>query len=211
MRNYKRVGITEQFRQFLRSVDFCFMLLFIYMFYGGKFRNDYLIEFGPGPTPLINLKNIFFKKILLFDFRLYDQKNTLTAECHIFDLNEDNHAELDRILSNLYGAKVVFSDHCFEHIKPEKLQSLLKIVRNREASIFFRVPNIMSDNGRKNYFRDNTHINPFDSIERLELERLGYKICPWIRFYRIGDIAKIIFYHNHHPINYVEEILVIKM
>jgi hypothetical protein len=48
----------------------------------------------------------------------------------------------------------------------------------------FRVPNVLSPDGKRNYGRDATHRVRFDLEFRAELQTMGYTILPIVRWYR---------------------------
>lgn len=136
-----------------------------------------LIELGPGPTKLSTLKRMLFKEVLFIDQFSYDGKDKVI----IADLSI--HIPLPyEVKETLKDDNVLyFADHCVEHLPIEVIYALLK---SYVGLYLFRVPNIRSKQGLKDFHNDSTHRTEFndEQIEELRKAR-GVKITFWNRFY----------------------------
>lgn len=178
---YKRFGAVEGLRQFLRALDFLEAHHFAQRTL--RDRSPTFVEFGPGPTPLRRLKAFLFRRVVLIDRD--DYNGALTGSDFLrLDLESGEFAEIERLLSASPGTALVWADHCFEHVAPALFAELLDRLIEQRCDIVFRVPNVESATGARNYARDATHANPFDGEYRRELAERGFQIIPWIRFYR---------------------------
>jgi hypothetical protein len=81
---------------------------------------------------------------------------------------------------------VVFADHCLEHLSKDTIDHLFTLINDEGAICLFRVPNILSTAGQRNYLRDATHRTSFDSDYRNELVKRGFLVRPYRRWYRFG-------------------------
>ena len=185
---YARSGLLEVLRQALRMIDFLLLLFFLQRL--GVFsslravRQNVLVELGPGPTRLIRLKSLLLKDVRLVDRSDFGKPD---KRLRLFDLNSCE--DLEKLLCNVIGFSrsesiFLFADHCIEHLKPEIVSDLFRSLSRAPVATCFRVPNILSPRGQLIYSRDSTHKTSFDVDFRETLGSLGFRVVPFVRWYR---------------------------
>jgi hypothetical protein len=210
-RRYRRSGITEILRRLCRAADF-FVLLTVLRVRKRlppfrELRKMSFVELGPGPTRMAVLKRFFFRRVFFIDqcdFGIPDQ------ELRIVDLEQCRDAkkiiDVCGISPNGHGF-FLFADHCIEHLTPETVTGLLGSLAGHKFTGCFRVPNIESSAGQRNFAADPTHRSSFDEELRRCLRDFGFMVSPWIRWYRSSMLVKLLFSHVP-PMNLAEEIVV---
>jgi len=212
--SYARSGPTEAFRQVCRAADFVLLLLCLRR-YGclsslQTIRSHHLVELGPGPTRLSKLKTA-----LLRDIRFVDQSDfgRFDRRLQILDLSTCEDAE--KLLYETCNVPrhepvLLFADHCLEHIRPEVLLKFLDSLGRMPVTVCLRVPNIFSPQGERNYRRDSTHKTPFDSEFRQCLQRLGFHIVPFVRWYRPLMMISFLLQPREERMRIADEIMICK-
>lgn len=184
MKPYKKSALFEALRQKARTKDFS-RLVEILRAEGIKAdKESCLIELGPGPTPLLQLKEEIFRSVTLIDSRVYEEnpRNWLIADL-------STKSGLDTLQDSMQQAvsTLVFADHCLEHLPENSVIQIIELAIKYNSSIAFRVPNIYSRRGRKNYENDNTHKTDFRKQFRNVLRERNLKIVPYFRYHDIGS------------------------
>lgn len=193
MREYKKRSFAEWLRQKCRTIDFSILINSLNIDSNTKSFStiqSILFEFGPGNTPLHDVKYKYFSDIRYIDAVYYPESGISNASFFKFDLDSDKFDELKYYINNNQGTKTVFADHCFEHISQNRFMELIDVLLDEQCNIFFRVPNIYSAEGLANFNSDNTHQNDFNHEIRQKLIAKGFSIIPWLRFYRISQFIK---------------------
>lgn len=188
-KSYARSGLVEPIRKQFRIVDF---LLLLWSLRLGKqshprkaLRGLTLIELGPGPTRLAWIKRRLFRRVLFvdkFDFGIPDR------DLRIVDLERvDNASTIVNEICALghHEPVFLFADHCLEHLPENVVIQLLNSIVDIGATACFRVPNILSNTGKRNYGNDPTHQTPFNDPLRKQIQDLGFAVYPWMRWYRV--------------------------
>ena len=210
-RRYKRSGVTEILRRLCRAADF-FVLLMVLRVRKRlppfrELRKMSFVELGPGPTRMAVLKRFFFRQVFFIDERDFGIPD---RELRIRDLEQCGDAkkiiDVCGISPKEHGF-FLFADHCIEHLTPETVIRLLNSLAGQKFTACFRVPNIESSAGQRNFAADPTHRSPFDGSLRSRLGNLGFLVSPWVRWYRSGMFVKLVFSHVP-PMNLAEEIVV---
>jgi hypothetical protein len=208
---YARSGLTESLRKLFRAADFLLLLLKLRL--DGRIpshaarRNLSFIELGPGPTRLASLKRRLFRKVFFVDeldfgipdpgLRIYDLEKVDTAAKIAMDICAIGPGE----------PVFLFADHCLEHLPEEAVIRLLNSVKSSEAAACFRVPNLASRNGKRNYLGDPTHQTPFDESMRKRIRDIGFDVISWTRWYRPTPLFRILCGRST-PMNEAEEIAI---
>ncbi len=185
---YTRPGFTEAFRQALRATDFLLLLFALYRL--GIFpslramRRHVLVELGPGPTRLAGLKSALLKDLCFVDQSDFGKPD---KRLRFFDLNSCG--DISNLIYQVIGLSgrdpiLLFADHCIEHVTREVVSDLFLSLSRTNVTVCFRVPNIVSPRGQRNYGSDSTHRTPFDTDFREMLRKLGFHVIPFVRWYR---------------------------
>ena len=208
---YRRSGPSEILRKLGRGVDF--LMLLVALRVSGRLpsfnelRKMSFVELGPGPTRIGVLKRLLFRQVFFIDqsdFGIPDRK------LRVADLEECADATKIIALCDLLPnerALFLFADHCIEHLRLETVLSLLRSLADHKVAACFRVPNIESFAGRRNFVGDPTHHSSFDAGVRRWLVDAGFRVSPWIRWYRSNQILKLLL-HNAPSMSLAEEIVV---
>ena len=196
-RSYRRAGLSEMLRGLGRGVDFLFLLVTLRMRRRlpsfSELRKMSFVELGPGPTRMGKLKGLFFRKVFFID-----QCDFGIPDPQLRVANLDQCADATKIialcdLSANEGGLFLFADHCIEHLREETALRLLGSLADQRFAACFRVPNIESPAGQKNFAADTTHHSSFDEGLRSWLGNLGFVVSPWIRWYRSNLLVKLMF------------------
>ncbi len=188
MKRYMREGFSEKLRQLGRMIDFVTLLIVQSRRRRiprlTTLRKAAFIELGPGPTRLAFLKRRLFAQVYFLDQDDFGKSDRGLTIC---DLEDCDSAQ--RILSRLRHVEEAapvffFADHCVEHLSTDVVLNLLDSIGSAGYSACFRVPNILSDAGLRNFERDVTHRSAFDENLRNKIRAMGFEIVPWIRWYR---------------------------
>ena len=185
---YARSGFTEALRQLLRATDFLFLLLFLNSRRGfpslRAMHQHFFVELGPGPTRLA-----WLKAVLLRDVRFIDQSDFGQPDerLRLFDLSSCG--DIDKLVHEVGSTPrgqptFLFADHCLEHLRPDIVANLFRSLAETYVAACFRVPNVLSPRGQRNYDRDLTHRTSFDTDFREILQKLGFHVIPFVRWYR---------------------------
>jgi NADPH-dependent 7-cyano-7-deazaguanine reductase QueF len=190
MKSYSQTGLKEIFRKFFRGVDFLILSLKVNLYPSKK--GGRLVEFGAGPMRLLGIKKMVFKEVCNIDHRYYFQSDENSPYFLKEDIN--NLDKIKRYLTTFKNENVtIFADHCFEHISHKTFDDLIDFFIKLNFRVIFRVPNVHSSQGKKNYESDNTHQIPFEDNVRESLISKGFKVRTWNRWYKIDlFITKII-------------------
>ena len=187
-RRYARSGIVERLRQFCRMADFLLLLAALRL--RGLLpamtglRRIALVELGPGPTRLATLKRRIFAQVIFLDQSDFSMPDPGLRIANFEEMKDAGQmlrgwCGLDPALPALF-----FADHCLEHISQEKLLPFLRSLAASGHAACFRVPNTLSARGRLSFQRDATHRTAFEPGLRGRLEAMGFRIFPWLRWYR---------------------------
>lgn len=188
MTRYRRSTLMEPLRRFCRAADLLFLLRSLRR--KGRLpgfsslRRMSCIEMGPGPMRLAKLKRRLFRQVLFFDISDFGIPD---PGLRIVDL--EHCADVRSLLAHLpdfplSGGVLILADHCLEHVSQDVLTRFVhSIVENGFAAVF-RVPNILSPIGQRNFAGDPTHRTSFGPDFRRQLEAAGFTVAPWIRWYR---------------------------
>lgn len=194
-RRYQKSGFSEILRRLSRGIDFVLLLVALRLDRRlpsfSRLRSMSFVELGPGPMRIATLKRLFFRQVFFVDqadFGIPDKK------LRIADLEEcGDAAKIIALCDPSDGNRYfLFADHCIEHLRPETVSSLLGSLADRKFAVCFRVPNIESSVGKRNFAGDPTHHSAFDVAFRTGLSRLGFRVSPWIRWYRSGLLLKML-------------------
>jgi hypothetical protein len=188
-KRYARSGPVEFFRQFVRIVDF--LVLLVVQSRQGRLpsvsalRGTSFVELGPGPTRFAFLKRSVFRDVYFVDQSSFDIPDPGLRICDL-----ENCESVTAIVSDVCSIPIpdrvlIFADHCLEHLSEEHVMRLLKSIAATDVSACFRVPNIMSPQGKRNFANDGTHRTPFNNELRRQIQGIGINIVPWIRWYRL--------------------------
>ncbi len=182
MRSYSQTGLKETFRKLFRGVDF--VILFLKFKLYSKKKDSIFVEFGAGPIRLSSIKKIMFSETYNIDHRYYFESDGIDKMFFKVDIND-----IDKLKKYLISFKdkdvTVFADHCFEYIALTTFEELIGFFIEMNFKIVFRVPNIYSSQGKRNYDADSTHQIPFNNEIRESLHTKGFKIQTWNRWYKI--------------------------
>ncbi len=210
-RSYARSGLVELIRQRLRVADFLRLLRWLRLAGHPSFdalrRRLTFIELGPGPTRLAHLKRRLFRAVYFvdqFDFGIPDDN------LRIFNLEraEDASVIAHGLCDREAGDPVfLFADHCLEHLPESAVLRLLQSIRELGAAACFRVPNIASRTGKRNYGNDPTHQTDFNEALRVRLREMGFAVEPWVRWYRIVPRLQVAL-AGKSPMSVAEEIAI---
>lgn len=200
MKSYNRSRVLDPLRQLLRMADFLLLLAALWrqkripgLLSLGEVT---FVELGPGPTRLAFLKRFLFRKVYFvdrFDFGIPDR------DLRIINLEDFTNARrLTTDVCEIPPNAVVFlfADHCLEHLTMSTLLPLLESIRRNGFLACFRVPNILSPRGNRNFMNDPTHRTSFDPELRVRICRVGLSISPWMRWYRPKLILKTFIYRG---------------
>ena len=170
-------------------------------------RKMTFVELGPGPMRMATLKRLVFRQVLFIDqcdFGIPDQ------ELRIANLEQcgdaQNIIKLCGSSSNEHGF-FLFADHCLEHLTREAAVGLLGSLAYWKFTACFRVPNIESLVGKRNFAGDPTHHSAFDDEFRTWLSTREFIISPWIRWYRSSSLFRLVL-TRAQPMHIAEEIVV---
>lgn len=165
------------------------------------------VELGPGPMRMAGLKRMLFRQVFFIDqcdFGIPDR------ELRIANLDQCGDArkiiELCGSSSSEYGF-FLFADHCIEHLAPEAAVGLLGSLADCKFTACFRMPNIESQVGKRNFAGDPTHHSSFDAGLRGWLSAREFIVSPWIRWYRSSMLARLVL-TRAQPMHIAEEIVV---
>ena len=193
MPQYKIPSNIEIVRQAVRAIDFVVMMGWLHIFKMKTPWPSVLVEFGPGPTRLAQLKQSIFGEVIFIDRDDYG-----VTDRRLLAVDLDRQMAYDGLIGVL-GARraneniLFFADHCLEHLMPRTAKAIvLEIARNPRWACCFRVPNILSPRGRRNFDSDATHKTDFGENMRRSLSALGISCAPWFRFYRGGPLLRCI-------------------
>ena len=210
-RSYARSGLVEFIRKQLRIADFLRLLRWLRLAGNPSFnamrRQLTFIELGPGPTRLARLKRRLFRAVYFvdqFDFGIPDDN------LRIYDLEKV--ADAGVIAHGLCAREVgdpvfLFADHCLEHLPESAVVRLLQSIRAMGATACFRVPNIASRTGKRNFGNDPTHQTDFNESLRARLRDMGFAVEPWIRWYRLAPRLQVAL-GGKSPMSVAEEIAI---
>ncbi len=183
-------------RQLGRALDFSVLLVTLSMRMRlpafSELRKMSFVELGPGPTRMRALKRFFFRQVFFIDqcdFGMPDSQLRLVDIETCGDVQRIS--DLCGVSPNAHGF-FLFADHCVEHLTPDAALGLLRSAADRKLAACFRVPNIESPVGRRNFAGDPTHHTAFDQTFRRSLGDLGYVVSPWVRWYRLGTLMKVL-------------------
>jgi hypothetical protein len=189
MKAYKRQAMVEPLRQFCRIADFVLLLVVLRIQKRlpafSELRKATLVELGPGPTRLAYVKELFFQRVLFFD------QSDFGIPCQgLRIVNLDRFEDAEKIVTDICGLSsnervFLFADHCMEHLSEDALSVFFKSAIENRFLACFRVPNVLSPGGRRNFLNDSTHHTSFDSALRNRIEQMGFAIFPWIRWYKL--------------------------
>jgi hypothetical protein len=183
---YQRSPPVEPFRRFARMLDFL-ILLAVLRTRGNipsTWRETFLIELGPGPMRLSALKRAIFKQVYFLDQSDFGIPDPGLRLCDL-ERWPDAGALVQEICAVPPGERVfLFADHFLEHLSQPQGFALLQSVKDGNFSACFRVPNILSSRGIRNYQHDSTHRTDFNESQRGALGRMGFNTFPWSRWYR---------------------------
>jgi hypothetical protein len=187
-RRYARSGVFEVSRQLARAIDFITFLLLqssrglIPPF--AHLRKAVFVELGPGPTKFAFLKRKVFAEVHFLD---QDEFGKPDPNLRICNLETCDSVEGILSLLGIEADKPVFffADHCLEHLSDEVVLGLLRSIKRMRYSACFRVPNVMSTVGLKNFKGDPTHRTAFSEDLREKISGWGFRLIPWIRWYRL--------------------------
>jgi hypothetical protein len=180
----------------LRTVDFLLLVIDITvrkrLLRLRDLRMATLIELGPGPTRLAFLKRCVFRHVYFLDISDYGIPD---PGLRIIDL--ESVIDARRVAEGIFGvppqAKVLFfADHCLEHIPEPPLLQFFDSLLCAGFAGCFRMPNIFSPRGHRNYLGDPTHRTSFDEPLRQRLQAIGFAVSFWIRWYRISILSKVL-------------------
>jgi hypothetical protein len=184
---------AEKIRIFLRVVD----LMLLYWRFGiNSLGKIVLVEFGPGPTKLNRIKKLYFKRICYIDTDDFGEKQ---GEVIVYNLEQ---YKIEDVLALAAPNQlIVMGDHCIEHISYDVVRRMLFDFNLHGIKFLFRVPNVESQIGLRNFNNDSTHRTAFNKDQRLELGPAAHFI-PYSRFYRLSILSKM-----NNPV-FAEEIVV---
>jgi hypothetical protein len=211
MRSYARSAAIEPLRKFFRIVDLVLLLTALRMEKRlpsfAELRKTTFVELGPGPMRLAFVKRLIFGQVFFVDrsdFGVCDP-GLRVVDLELFD----NAGSIVRDVCGLSSdaAVLLFADHCLEHVSEDVLSGFLKSVVHDRLLSCFRVPNILSPCGSRNFMRDATHRTSFSSGLRERVDGMGFEIFPWIRWYRPLPILKALF-RRQSWMNQAEEIAI---
>ncbi len=187
-KQYARGGFIELCRQFARIVDFLLLLVTLrirgILVPFSELKRISFIELGPGPTRLAPLKRMLFREVYFvdkFDFGIPD------SGLRLRDLEGCDDASV--IVNDICGIRhrgpvFIFADHCIEHIPEVTVAKFLRSITAMGATACFRVPNVSSSVGKRNFGNDVTHKTSFDDALRTTIRECGFAVIPWLRWYR---------------------------
>jgi hypothetical protein len=186
---YRLLGWIEFTRLALRASDFVILIIKIVglrhlslfsLFKEGCFYNYCLVECGPGPCKLNWLKQIIFRGAMFYDLDDYGQPSP-----NLICVNLEEGIPCVPMSSPSSGLRYLyFADHCFEHLP---FNVVLDFVTNCDHPFLFRVPNIRSSRGLKDYLADPTHKSMFTDDQLMQLCSIpGVQSTHWNRFYSRG-------------------------
>jgi hypothetical protein len=194
LRRYKRTMVIEQLRQLGRIVDFLLLLVALRIHKQlpalSRLHKTTFVELGPGPTRLARVKKVLFQKILFVD---QSDFGVPCPDLRVIDLEKFEDAE--RLFARVRGGSsnepvFLFADHCMEHLSESALLAFLKSAIDFGFLACFRVPNVLSPRGKRNFLGDSTHLTSFDPQLRERIGKMGLAISPWIRWYKVRLIFK---------------------
>ncbi len=193
-RQYSKSRFVEPFRKLGRALDLLVLLVTLLISRATPpfrmLREMVLIELGPGPTRLATLKRMLFREVYFvdkFDFEIPDPGLRLhdLAGC------EDVRVIVKYVCCVSDDSPVfIFADHFLEHMSEVGATRFLQSVEECGVAACFRVPNILSPSGKRNYDNDPTHLTPFDESLRSRVEGLGFSVFPWSRCYRFSLLIR---------------------
>jgi hypothetical protein len=208
---YAHKGLTESVRQYLRACDAAILMLALVCREQlprlNLLRTFALLELGPGPTRLARLKRRYFRRVCFVDKTDFGLQDFDLHRCDLEKCSDINH--LAHKICNIPSDQLILvtGDHCLEHLPQNVLAVLFETISSSGHSACFRVPNVLSPHGQYNYSRDSTHQSAFDAAFRAYLSQLGFAVLPWVRWYRIADMAEILLLRR--PLMSVAEEIVI--
>jgi hypothetical protein len=190
MKAYRRSTAIEPFRKFCRALDLLILLNALRRRerlpgFSGLRRMTFL-EMGPGPMRLAAFKRKLFRQVYFLDMADFG-----VPDPHLVLVNLESCGSVQAILECLppearSGPVLLFADHCLEHLSTKVVRGLFESIAEHGVAACFRVPNVHSPTGQRNYQADPTHRTPFDEEFRRDAERTGFAVFPWIRWYRPG-------------------------
>jgi hypothetical protein len=196
VRRYSRRGVAEIARHLFRGVDFLVLLAALRL--RGRLapfrslKTLAFVELGPGPMRIASLKRILFREVYFVDQSDFGIPH---PQLRLVDLEACRDV---KTISELCGLSAdaeglfLFADHCIEHLSPAAVLELVRSTADRSLTACFRVPNIESPSGRRNFDADPTHHSPFDRAFRRSLAGLGFAVYPWVRWYRFRTLLKLL-------------------
>ncbi len=211
MTRYARAAAVDPLRQLCRVADFILLLAVLRakkrLPAFRQLRNAAFVELGPGPTRLAFVKRLFFRRVFFvdqMDFGIPD------SALRIVDLEQFANAE--KIVTEVCGLSgpqtvIFFADHCLEHLSEGPLLSFLNAIARHGFLACFRVPNVLSPAGKRNFLGDATHHTSFDLEQRERIRQMGFAVFPWMRWYRPRLIFNTLMGHGSQ-MNQAEEIAI---
>jgi len=141
---------------------------------------------------IASLKRIFFREVYFGDQSDFGVPHPQLRLVDIEACRDVNAiSELCGLSPHAEGL-FLFADHCIEHLSPVAVLELVRSTADRRLTACFRVPNIESPAGRRNFDRDPTHRSSFDQAFRKSLAGFGFAVYPWVRWYRFGTLLKVL-------------------
>ena len=193
---YRKAGWAESVRKVLRVGDFLLLLANLTfqekLFRPRDMRKTAFVEFGPGPMRIALVKRLLFGKVFYLDrsdygipdqglriVNLEDGLNAVDIAVRCCGLPPDANA-------------FFFADHCLEHLPEATLEEFFRSLQGGNFAACFRMPNIDSPVGSRNFQGDPTHRTSFDHKMRQWLQRLGYSVSFWVRWYRFSVLFRLL-------------------
>ena len=189
MPRYRLRSFLEPIRLGHRAFDFLFLICSILRlnhFGLTHFRSRLsfypvdFVEFGPGPCRLDWLKSLLFNRTLYYDLEDFGHPAP-----NLVCMDFSGALPFTHLLGKPHSPEYLFfADHCFEHLP---FSTILEFVTSCNSSFLFRVPNIRSTSGIKDYLADPTHQTMF-SDEQISLLCAvpGVHVIPWSRLFTGG-------------------------
>jgi hypothetical protein len=211
LKTYKRAMVAEPLRRLCRIADFVLLLTVLRIQKRlpafAELRKTAFVELGPGPTRLAFIKRVIFRKVFFVDqsdFGIPD------PDLRIADLEQFEDAA--KIVTGVCGlpcdaSVLLFADHCLEHVSENVLLGFLKSIAENGFLACFRVPNVLSSGGYRNFMHDRTHRTSFGHVLRSRIGQMGFAISPWMRWYKPCLIFNALI-SREPPMNQAEEIAI---